>query len=119
MCYQVWLRSILFLGKYSIGYVFIVTLDACDPWCTMCFKEKLVMGNLTKYVNVINVFHDKNSTLYLVISIHHKAEFLIQVINVFSNCKINLIHEKKQKLGRNLDTRWKITENSRAKTSLF
>lgn len=85
----------------------------------MCFKEKLVMGNLTKYVNVINVFHDKNSTLYLVISIHHKAEFLIQVINVFSNCKINLIHEKKQKLGRNLDTRWKITENSRAKTSLF
>ena len=62
----------------------------------MCFREKLVKAELSEHVNLIYVFHDGNSTLYMVTSIYHKAGFLLKVIlttNVIHS--INLININK------------------------
>ena len=53
----------------------------------MCFREKLVMIELS---GIINVFHDISAALCTVTRIHHKAEFLQEVINVFCNINITL-----------------------------
>ena len=52
-----------------------------------CASEKILMaevsGHISVLVNVINVFHDVNSVLHTVTSIHPKVEILLKVSNTF------------------------------------
>ena len=72
------------------------------------------MGALSKHVNVIDVFYDKNLNL---IPVYHKTGLLLKVINVFHTVKLTFFMKRtknSQKIGR-----WKMTEDSRVKKSLF
>ena len=77
-------------------------------WTVKSFErlEKLVMAELSEYVNVINVFRDGKSTLYSVISIHHKVGFLLKVIKVFHSVNLTLFAKRtknSQKLGNKME----------------
>ena len=75
-------------GNHFVGDMFVVTPDACDPWRTMYFREKVAMPQLSEHGNVLNVFHDVNSTLYTLTIIEHKAGFLLKAINVFHSVSL-------------------------------
>ena len=73
----------------------------------MYFRERSVMVELSENMNIVNAFHDVNSTLYTVTSIHHKGNVTKSYeSSVFQR---NIIHEKEKKQS----------ENSKVKTSLF
>ena len=57
--------------KYFVGKLFVITWDVCDLKRTMYFRKKLVMVELSEYMDVINVFDDIKSALYTVTIIHH------------------------------------------------
>ena len=48
------------------------------------------MAKLSEHVNVINDFHDVNSNLCTVASIHHKVSFFLKVGNVFPIVNLTL-----------------------------
>lgn len=91
-------------GKYFVRDLFIVTSDACDLWCVMCFR-KIRNGGI------------KWSCKYYPCC----SWFILNFIyggNKHSHCKHNLIygnqrshHPKKVKKARHFEARWKMTEN--------
>ena len=65
---------------FANGVLLIVTQGACDPCRPMYFRDKLVMEELSEHMNVINVFHDVNSTFYKVPRIHRNPGFFELII---------------------------------------
>ena len=81
---------------------------------------KILMVELSDSNEVINVFHDINLFLHMVISTHTMIWCFLKMINVFRSVSLILfivtsIHniQKRQAISRNLKTRWKLTEDSR------
>ena len=80
----------------------------------MYFRERSVMVELSENMNIVNAFHDVNSTLYTVTRIHHKGNVTKSYeSSVFQR---NIIHEKEKKQS---EISKENSENSKVKTSLF
>ena len=73
----------------------------------MCFGEILVIAELGE---IIIVFHDSSTALYTVTSVHHKARFLQNSINVFRivNLALFTVVIQKRTKARALKTSWKM-----------
>ena len=105
--------------------IYLLLLETRLTLDVPCALEKLVMAELGEHVNVISVFYDVNSTLYTVAGIHHKTWLLLKVINIFHSVNIILftvtnIHSIQiMTKKRNLETRWKITDDLKVKRSFF
>ena len=67
----------------------------------MCFKENGNGGNVNEHVNVINVFHNVNSTLHTVTNIHTKAGILLRVFALFKLTRIRSIRKTEKKTKQN------------------
>lgn len=115
-----------FIGHTRIYFIddFIVNWGKCGPWRAICFREELVMTELSDHVNVINVFYDVSSNLYTVSSIHYMTGFLLKVDNVFNIAKLTLFMVnsicsiwKRATTSQKLSS--KMTEDSSVKRSLF
>ena len=81
----------------------------------LCAVEKATMVKVTGHI----VFYDANSVLYTVTNIYWKARILLKVILEFcsENCAFFMgtsIHNIwKSTKNKNVETRWKVTEDSR------
>ena len=92
-------------------------------WHAMFFREnnygksklgcKSKQAHKSELVNVINIFHDVDSTLYTVNNIHPKVITVIRSENLalFTVTRIHRI--RKSAKNRNSETRWNVTEDPR------
>ena len=62
----------------------------------MCFREKIVIAELSEHVEVIINFHGVNVTLYTITSIQKRLGFSI-IINVFHSGNLTL-HSNNDKI---------------------
>ena len=67
--------SLRALSYLSFHFIFIVIQDACTPGHAMYIRVKIVMEELSEYVEVINNVHGVKVSLYMVVTIQTRLRF--------------------------------------------